>query len=638
MQGAGSPNTSPATPTPPEFVFKGNSVFEIHTPTNIATGVLPVTPEFDARRLRAQKSEYDRSFWEQELYRRHPELEDLVARMDPVARAAHFAALFMPDPRMQPHETILSLISQHLSLLGLTETVAAMKESFALPITHPEHHPFSQLQFLLERGVMNAEKLWQIVLPGATDQQTIPETERKEREKALAAQVHASLGILSGEKLCANPLGAENREFLRNIIVDETTRLPKGGTFNQLMYAAATSYREFNEHFIDAFVMTYSGYVSPMDMFQKIQEAWGIVERESTEGDNKVEGKFAVLAERWLRSAYIDFDPILLRHITDWVAQFKVKRPMLHKRLKQVLRSKLVKRTRPKNKEMLSSIKLSASLFLSKFELSSLDVKDLAMQITMWTAGYYYEITPKELLGCAWMKPTTKHQSPNIVALTNKFCALGDWVVSEILYTKSIQMKVKLLRYFSALAQELWTMNNFFDAMAVATSLNSNSIYRLQWHRKLAGDEANQIVDKIMDATKSDNNFAELLSIHDRGLKSGPTFPYIGVYLTQLVYMYDGNPDFLEKPTINFTKCFGIYKVIHKILSFQSKQFNFVEIAQIQEKLMALTRLDESKLYAKSLRVEPPEVTEEQFKAQYDKEAMMYARASQGARRSSMTA
>ena len=621
----------------PKFVFKRSMTSRGEKSADIDMGVLAVTPEFDGRRARAEASEFDRSFWEMEMYRRHPELADLVARMDPVARAATFAAIYMPRQRLMPQESILSLISQHLSLLGLTETVAAMEDSFALPITYPDHHPFSQLLRILERGVLNAEKFWQIVIPGPDASPS-----REEVKKMLAAQLKAALGILPGEPQTGNPIFHEDEKELENILMDENTRMPKGATMNQLIYAAVTQFREFHESFSDALLMTYSGYVTTLDLFDKLMEMWLMVQKLNERADAKkrqqLESRFGVFFCRWIEMAFFDFDPMLLRRINDWLARMKAGNPALHRMVKMALRTKTSGKPAAdaKKKARLSCVNIPSNLFLSKFSLSSVDVGELAKQITMWTAKYYYAITPKELLGCAWMKPNTKHQSPNIVELTNKFCTLGDWVVSEILYTKSIKGKVKLLQFFSSLANELFKMGNFFDAIAVATSLNSNSIYRLQWHRKRAGEEANQIVDKIMDATKSDNNFADLHALHDNALKKGPTFPYVGVYLTQLAFTYEGNADFIDDRLINFTKCFGIYKVISKILSFQQNPYNFVEIQQIQEKLMALVRRDESELYAKSLKVEPPDLTEAAFLAQYDKESLMFARGRQGARRSSV--
>ncbi|KAH0791649.1 RasGEF domain containing protein [Histomonas meleagridis] len=142
--------------------------------------------------------------------------------------------------------------------------------------------------------------------------------------------------------------------------------------------------------------------------------------------------------------------------------------------------------------------------------------------------------------------------------------------------------------------------------------MNSNAIFRLKHHLESLPENVMEPIHEILDAIKSDDNFAKIRNIHDEGQKSGPCLPYIGVYLTQLTFFYDGNKDYIDD-LVNYNKCIGIFKLIDKIQSFQIKQFNFVVIEQIQEKLSEIVMHDESELYAKSLSVEPGKVTAEEF-------------------------
>jgi hypothetical protein len=125
----------------------------------------------------------------------------------------------------------------------------------------------------------------------------------------------------------------------------------------------------------------------------------------------------------------------------------------------------------------------------------------------------------------------------------------------------------------------------------------------------------------ILEQSKSDNSFAELVQRQATAQKKGPAIPYIGVYLTQLTFSYEGNSDY-QDGLVNFSKCVLISKIIEKILSFQARQFNFVIIEQIQEKLRALPKLDESELFAKSLQVEKAKLDPAEFQAMCDAETM----------------
>ena len=66
---------------------------------------------------------------------------------------------------------------------------------------------------------------------------------------------------------------------------------------------------------------------------------------------------------------------------------------------------------------------------------------------------------------------------------------------------------------------------------------------------------------------------------------------------------YVGVKDYIDGYP-NFTKCVKVFDLIDTILTFQQKQFNFVKIDQIQEKIKNFPKYDENELYAKSLQIE----------------------------------
>ena len=157
--------------------------------------------------------------------------------------------------------------------------------------------------------------------------------------------------------------------------------------------------------------------------------------------------------------------------------------------------------------------------------------------------------------------------------------------------------------FIAKLAKELWDMKNYLDGMAVATVFDSNQIFRLNHHKKLLGEEALKDVKDILNDASPDNNFAKIRQIYIKAKDSLPAMPYIGTYLTDLTFTYDGVQDYIDGNP-NFTKCVKVFDLIDTILTFQQKQFNFVKVDQIQEKIKNLPKYDENELYAKSLQIE----------------------------------
>jgi len=84
-----------------------------------------------------------------------------------------------------------------------------------------------------------------------------------------------------------------------------------------------------------------------------------------------------------------------------------------------------------------------------------------------------------------------------------------------------------------------------------------------------------------------------------------PAIPYLGISLTDLVYIEDGNKTLLEDGRINFTKQKLVAKVIKNVLQYQSPPHEFpispVEYTFTRE----FSFMAETPLYSLSLKREP---------------------------------
>ena len=84
-----------------------------------------------------------------------------------------------------------------------------------------------------------------------------------------------------------------------------------------------------------------------------------------------------------------------------------------------------------------------------------------------------------------------------------------------------------------------------------------------------------------------------------------PLIPYLGVYLTDLTFIAEGNPDFLPGGLINFNKRRLGAEVILEIQQYQTGLYCLEEVPKIQEYLRNNPILDEDELYKISLQIEP---------------------------------
>ena len=78
-----------------------------------------------------------------------------------------------------------------------------------------------------------------------------------------------------------------------------------------------------------------------------------------------------------------------------------------------------------------------------------------------------------------------------------------------------------------------------------------------------------------------------------------------GVTLTDLIFVDEGNPTYLEDGAINFEKQRMIARLIRELLQFQNQQYSFASSRAEYAFTREFPLVEESQLYALSLKREP---------------------------------
>ena len=85
-----------------------------------------------------------------------------------------------------------------------------------------------------------------------------------------------------------------------------------------------------------------------------------------------------------------------------------------------------------------------------------------------------------------------------------------------------------------------------------------------------------------------------------------PGVPHLGLYLSDLVMLDEGNPDFVKGNLINWAKRSLAASIIQKVQAFQQKRFNISVIVQINEWLKDISTFSDEQLFHLSQSLEPP--------------------------------
>lgn len=229
---------------------------------------------------------------------------------------------------------------------------------------------------------------------------------------------------------------------------------------------------------------------------------------------------------------------------------------------------------------------------------------EIARQITLIDFEFFKSIQPKECLNNAWNKNNRDTKAPNIAKMINFFNTFSNWIGSLLLQTSDLAERIETLEKFVEVAERLFELNNFNGVFAVCSGLCLASVYRLKKTWNGIGEGHKQKYQKLHRLISRDKNFAEIRT-KIKNVKP-PCIPYIGLYLTDLTFIEEGNQKYVNGK-INFVKCQHFAEVIRDMQTYQNTKYVFATEKSLNEMITTLTYLSEKEQQEKSLEVEPKE-------------------------------
>eukprot|EP01094_Clydonella_sp_ATCC50884_P029750 TRINITY_DN9432_c0_g1_i1.p1 TRINITY_DN9432_c0_g1~~TRINITY_DN9432_c0_g1_i1.p1 ORF type:complete len:1120 (-),score=371.40 TRINITY_DN9432_c0_g1_i1:107-3226(-) len=201
------------------------------------------------------------------------------------------------------------------------------------------------------------------------------------------------------------------------------------------------------------------------------------------------------------------------------------------------------------------------------FELDELEI---ARQLSIEQFHIYVMIQPLEFQNLAWSKAKLKHRAENLLQLIEVFNTFSSKVATAILTTPTLKKRKLVVEKFVRVAHNLVELNNFNMAMSILSAFNAASVHRLKFTFEGLGKKAAKMLADLQELMSSEQAYKNIR----KAVASAqpPCIPFLGVYLTDLTFVEDGNPDKV-KGLINFRKRQLEYDVIVKILRFQKKSY-----------------------------------------------------------------
>jgi len=332
----------------------------------------------------------------------------------------------------------------------------------------------------------------------------------------------------------------------------------KGGTFDALV-ERLTLHDHFDANYTNTFLLTYRSFSTSTKLMTALLRRYSLPQPQGLTDLNEVndwhENKLKLIRLRvcnvvkcWFESFCIETDP-------DDQRAFEMAKEFFERQIQSdptfLTVSQLldkfdkgfVKRIIP-NPGREAPIPIFPKSLRNRIRFIDLDPMEIARQLTLMCSRLYNQIQPVECLNKAW---SIKENSPavNIKMMIEMSNQVSGWLALTILQEIDIRKRASILKHFIYVAEKCYNLNNFNTLVSLLAGFDSAPIHRLRRTWDLISSKAMNTLEnlkKIMDRDRNYSTYREQLhSINP------PCVPFLGVYLTDLTFIEDGNNDYIPR-------------------------------------------------------------------------------------------
>ncbi|RXW21608.1 hypothetical protein EST38_g4250 [Candolleomyces aberdarensis] len=207
---------------------------------------------------------------------------------------------------------------------------------------------------------------------------------------------------------------------------------------------------------------------------------------------------------------------------------------------------------------------------IKKLRLTDIEPLELARQLTIMESQLYQRIRPMECLQRAREQKTENMDNIAVVIQTSN--KIADWVADLVLSKDDSKRRAAVVKHLISVADRCRTLNNFSSMIAITSGLNTPPIRRLKRTWEQVGQRYMAqfgACEMTIDSNKNFTKYRQLMAS-----VTPPCVPFIGVFLSTLQFIQDGNPDNLPGGLVNFRKRQKASEVISDIKRWQTQSFN----------------------------------------------------------------
>ncbi|KAG0027009.1 hypothetical protein BGZ81_005940 [Podila clonocystis] len=275
------------------------------------------------------------------------------------------------------------------------------------------------------------------------------------------------------------------------------------------------------------------------------------------------------------------------------------------------------------NKALLNALSNDATM--CKVPVTDIKPVELARQLTIMVGKLYTEIPYLELLG---------KERPNCSKMIQVSNKITIWVTDTIVDEQDVKKRIGVVKHWIEVGEECLKLNNFDTLTAISCAIESTPVKRLNntWDgvSKSYVERSNQLRKTISSDLNYRDYRAKLKTVQ------APCIPFLGLYLTVIAYIEDGNSTYKElnpvvpatpsgtsnlnnTPTtplpasetlparklLRYGRFFQLTKAVQEFRDFQGA-YELLEVPRLRDYILkCMENQDSERNYRKSLAIEP---------------------------------
>eukprot|EP01090_Pellita_catalonica_P015814 TRINITY_DN4362_c0_g1_i1.p1 TRINITY_DN4362_c0_g1~~TRINITY_DN4362_c0_g1_i1.p1 ORF type:complete len:588 (-),score=80.76 TRINITY_DN4362_c0_g1_i1:368-2131(-) len=551
-------------------------------------------------------NDIDRSDWVTRALKNNPGIKDLRDRVSPINRAVTFGCEYGSKEPINSNllnsNQILQLITQHLDYEGLSATVLSLRQHAKIQQSYPDLNE-SRLVTLLRIALEDTERIYDLTI---ADKHVVDQLDDDLEEHLNDLEILEEESVDQDTNIWNTPTDLSTPTILYEKVKVDGQPVVKAGTLNRLVQHL-TNEKTIDMTYKKSFLMMYSTFTTPEKLLAKLMERYYVPVDEFSKC------KKDMTREEWQSMTVVPIQLRVCNVLRKWIDDFEdeLKSSRLLRNLKAFIENGLKadghkvlaqNMTNSLNRKISSAYQnkmktfpdpppppiVTKVVFSHSLTMMDIDELEIARQLTLIEFETFSAIKPSELRNQSWNKAKHRHRAPSVLKMISRFNDISGWVASTIMNEAKIRNRSRVMTKFIRIAGCLRKLNNFNSLMAIIAGLNTSAVYRLKWTKAEMPKGVQQILLECETLMKSEGSFSNYRSVLQNA--DPPCMPYLGVYLTDLTFIDDGNPDYIDG-LINFTK-----------------RRHFYSVRQIQDFLLKFPRTEESVLWDMSQVREPRKV------------------------------